>query len=141
MQEREVQRPFYPAMRQGTWGPGPWNTHVPLEVFATPFPPTRTQPLSWSRGPTPHSHSQSPPQAAIGCCHSTSPSSRAAIGHRACIPHPPPLAVVSPSAGSCCAAWPGLDQALSALESPACAAKTPGPAAHPWQGIRRGPRS
>lgn len=54
---------------------------------------------------------RAPPRAAIGCCHGTSPSSRASIGRGACIPHPPPLAVVSPRAlsrGAACQACTGL---------------------------------
>ncbi|XP_059015216.1 adenomatous polyposis coli protein 2 isoform X2 [Mustela lutreola] len=53
------------------------------------------------------------------------PAPRLAAAAASRIPHPPPLAVVSPSPRSGGAAWAGRDRALSAPEPSACAAKTP----------------
>lgn len=65
------------------------GTPLPLRGFIPPPPPTHTHTPLNSRGrPTPRGRWQSPPRATIGCCHGTSPSSRASIGRRACIPHP-----------------------------------------------------
>lgn len=126
-----------------------------MVIGAFPFlrgvhPHTYTHPLNPSEGPTPRCQRRSPPRAAIGCCHGTShlpePSLAAAP---ASIPHPPPLAVVSPRALSGGAAWRGPDRALSALEPPARPAEIPepwslGPAAAPaledWE-LERGWRS
>lgn len=103
--------------------------HGVLVLLALPFPlgkgfanltaPSPHQPLSPRRGPMPHGQHGSLPRVAIGCRHSTSSSSRAAIGPGPCIPHPPLLAcsgLAQSRSGS--AAWPGRDRALSLWNNP-----------------------
>lgn len=89
------------------------------EGFVSPTAPSPHQPLSPRRGPMPHGQHGSLPRVAIGCRHSTSSSSRAAIGPGPCIPHPPLLAcsgLAQRRSGS--AAWPGRDRALSLWNNP-----------------------
>jgi hypothetical protein len=140
------------------WSPSPrlWCNIYQFDVLlgvlvlgAPPFPlgkefanptvphPHPHRPLSSSRGPMLHGQHGSLPRVAIGCRHSTSSSSRAAIGPGPCIPHPPLLAcsgLAQRRSGS--AAWLGRDAALSLWNNPLClCCRDPRRPRHPRSGL------